>query len=111
MDLTLVAVTAIASVLASSGLWSYVLHRFTKDNAETKLIRGIGYTMLMNQSTSYLRRGKISQSEFVELHRMLYDPYKELGGNGAAERAFELVRKLPNSTETVVEQIEREMDE
>lgn len=110
MEITIVAVTAIASILASSGLWTFLLHRYNKDNSEAKLIRGIAYTTLMNQSTSYIRRGKITRSEFVELHRMLYEPYKNLGGNGAAERAFEIVKQLPDSDESVIEQIEREMD-
>lgn len=111
MEILTIAITAVVTILTSGGLWTYLQYRHNQDNSQTRLIRGIGYTMLINQSTSYIRRGKISRSEFVELHRMLYQPYKELGGNGAAERAFNLVRDLPSTDETVVEQIEREQEE
>lgn len=101
--------TVLASLLASSGLWTYLQYRHSTNSAEVRLIRGIGYTMLMNQCMAYIRRGRISPAEYVELSRMLYDPYVELGGNGAAERAYEMVKKLPISTESVMEEIAKDM--
>ena len=67
----MLAITAVGSIFASSGIWSYMQHRNNKDKAEIRLIRGIGYTTLMNQSTAYIKRGTISYSEYVELTRML----------------------------------------
>lgn len=102
MEILLLGVTAVASIFASGGVWSYLQFRHGKNDSQTRMIRGIAYTTLVNQSARYLRRGKISHSEYVELTRMLYEPYKDLGGNGAADRAFKAVGELPITNEDVI---------
>ena len=65
--------TIISSVLASSGLWAY----------------------LMYLGMQYVDRGYVTQDEYENLRTYLYDPYKKLGGNGSAERVMKEVDKLP----------------
>ena len=43
----------------------------------------------------YIERGYITQEEYDSLYNYLYIPYKELGGNGTAERMVNEVKKLP----------------
>jgi hypothetical protein len=49
----------------------------------------------MELGGEYIERGWISRDEYENLHDYLYKPYKELGGNGSAERVMQEVNKLP----------------
>lgn len=42
----------------------------------------------------YIKRGWITKDEYEDLRDYLYKPYKELGGNGSAERIMLEVDKL-----------------
>lgn len=44
---------------------------------------------------SYIHRGYITKEEYDDLNAYLYDPYKEAGGNGSAEKVMMDVQKLP----------------
>ena len=43
----------------------------------------------------YLKVGWISPSDYDDLYKYLYLPYKKNGGNGSAERLMEQIKELP----------------
>jgi hypothetical protein len=86
---------ALASVLASSGFWAFVLKKDTNRNATTRLLMGLAYDKVTNRGMAYIERGWITRDEFEEYQRYFVEPYKALGGNGVAERIYLEVGKLP----------------
>lgn len=89
------AVTVICSVLASSGFWAWMQSRRDKKDAKTKMILGLGHDRIVSLAMEYIERGWISQDEYEDLNKYLYQPYREMGGNGTAERLMTEVKKLP----------------
>ena len=96
-----VIITIFSSVLASSGLWAFITKRSETKDVKTKMLVGLGHDRIMYLGMSYLERldedGKayITKDEYENLHDYLYSPYKELGGNGSAQRIMNEVEKLP----------------
>lgn len=96
MDNLLTIILAIVtSTLGSSGLWAFLNARAEKKSAKTKMILGLGYDRIVTLCAKYIERGSITQSEYEDLCHYLYEPYKDMGGDGSAERAFNEVKKLP----------------
>lgn len=89
------AITVFVAVMASSGFWTYLQFRRDKKDAKTKMILGLGYDRIVTLCGFYITRGYITQSEYEDLYKYLYKPYKDMGGDGSAEKAFEEVKKLP----------------
>lgn len=87
--------TIIASVLASSGLWTIIQKRMDKKDAKTELLIGIAHDRIIFLGMSYVNRGYITQDEYENLHTYLYEPYLKNGGNGSATRVMKEVEKLP----------------
>lgn len=87
-------VTIVCSVIASSGFWTFIIKRNEKNDASKKMILGLGHDRITCLGMSYINRGEITQSEYENLHKYLYEPYKAMGGNGSAERIMEEVQKL-----------------
>lgn len=87
-------VTVICSVIASSGFWTFVMKRQDKNDASKKMILGLGHNQIMTLGMKYIHQGEITQSEYENLHKYLYKPYKQMGGNGSAERVMKEVDKL-----------------
>ncbi len=88
-------VTIIASVLASSGLWTYITKRTEKKDVKTEMLIGLGHDRIIFLGMSYIERGYISQDEYENLYEYLYKPYEKMGGNGSAKRIMDEVNKLP----------------
>lgn len=88
-------VTVLCAVLASGGFWTYLQKRSEKKDNRTKLLVGIAHDIIVTKGVSYVKRGYISEDEFENLHDYLYVPYKDLGGNGSAERVMKEVDRLP----------------
>lgn len=93
--------TALIAVLGSSGMWAYLDSRKKekvadkgRDDAERKLIIALSRITLINQALYYIRKGSISVEEADAL-TALYEPYKELHGNGNAERLYKQAINLP----------------
>ena len=87
--------TVLASVLAASGFWALITKLMDKKDTKTRMIVGLGHDRILNLGMEYIKRGWITQDEYENLHEYLYKPYKELGGNGSAERIMKEVDKLP----------------
>ncbi len=94
-----IIVTLVVAAFASSGLWSFVMYmvqrRNTKKDAVTRLILGLAYRQIMESCMEYIKRGSITKDEYEDLIKYLFAPYKELGGDGTAERLVGEVQKLP----------------
>jgi hypothetical protein len=96
-----VLITIISSVLASSGLWAYLVKKNETKDVKTKVLIGLGHDRIMYLGMHYLERrdsngnAYITKDEYENLHDYLYIPYKELGGNGSAERIMKEIDKLP----------------
>lgn len=87
--------SVLASALASSGLWAYFQRRDKTRSATARLLMGLGYDKLFDRGEGYIARGWITMDEFQEYEKYLYRPYKELGGNGGADRVMDELKKLP----------------
>lgn len=92
-------ITIILAVFASSGFWLFVQTIYTsrkkKRSAEDRLLMGIGFSKIADLGMRYIERGWVTKDEYNDLDRYLFMPYKEMGGNGTAERIMEQVKKLP----------------
>lgn len=87
------------SVFASAGFWSFVTYACNKKNncksAEAKMLLGLGHDRILYLGSVYLKEQCITKDEYENLYDYLYLPYKELGGNGTAEKMINDVKKLP----------------
>lgn len=91
------ALTVLASVLASGGFWAFIQSRRDKKDAKTLMILGIGYQQIRTIGKEYIDRGWISLDEFNDFIKYLYEPYKAMGGDGSADRIKETLSRLPSS--------------
>ena len=92
-------VSLVVAVIASSGLWTFLSRVYDNrrkqlSNSE-KISLGVAHDRIMYLGNMYLKRGYIEPDEYDNLHDYLYVPYRDMGGNGAAERIMKEVDKLP----------------
>ena len=99
-----IALTVFASVMASSGLWTYIASRHNKKDAKTRMILGLGHDRIVFLCLKYIERGWMTHDEYEDLNKYLYKPYVDMGGNGTAEKLMEMVRKLPIHSPTYPKQ-------
>ena len=90
-----IILTVFSSVLASSGLWAYIVKRAEKKDIKTQMLIGLGHDRIMYLGMCYIERGWITQDEYENLYEYLYKPYELMGGNGSAKRIMKEVEKLP----------------
>jgi hypothetical protein len=94
-------ITIACAILASSGFWAYIQKRHDKNDVKAQMLIGLGHDRIIYLGMHYLSRvdengeAYITQDEYENLKEYLYKPYKELGGNGSAERVMAEVDKLP----------------
>ena len=92
-------ITIIVAVFASSGFWLFIQTVYTsrkkKKSAEDRLLMGIGFGKIADLGMRYIERGWVTRDEYNDLNRYLFEPYREMGGDGTAERIMEQVKKLP----------------
>ena len=94
-------VTVVCAMLGSSGMWAYLQKKSEKKQIEaekkdvrTKMLIGLAHDRIIYLGMKYIERGWVSQSEYENLYKYLYEPYKEMGGNGSAERIMQEIKKL-----------------
>ena len=89
----------VIAVFASSGFWAFlqwfIQSRRKAKSAEERLLMGLAYSKICDLAEKYIERGSISKTEYEDLKKYLYDPYREMGGNGTCERLMSAVDKLP----------------
>lgn len=88
-------ITSIGSVIASSGFWAFIQRKSQTKSTTNKLLLGLAYDKIVTLGMTYVDRGHITRDEYEEFVTYLYQPYKECGGNGTAERVMAEVAKLP----------------
>lgn len=98
---------SITTVLASSGFWAYLQKRDTTKTAVAQLLMGLAYDKIMGLGVAYIERGWISKDEYEAFWNELYVPYKDIGGNGLAERVALEVSHLPIRSHTKYAEIDR----
>lgn len=89
-----VVITVVCSVLASSGLWTFIQKKMEKKDAKSKLLLGLAHDRIIFLGSSYIERGYITKDEYENLHDYLYVPYEEMGGNGTAKKVMAAVDRL-----------------
>lgn len=87
--------TLAVSVLGSAGFWTFMSKRSDKNNAERRMLTGLAHDRIMSLGTVYIERGWVTMDEYENLDHYLYQPYKDLGGNGTAKRIMDKVKELP----------------
>lgn len=92
--LELVAVI-IAAFASSSGMWMYIQKKTVNKDATVKLLMGLAYDRIQHLGMKYLERGYITKDEYEDFHKYFYQPYREFGGNGVAERIMKELDNLP----------------
>jgi len=89
-----IVIAVVTSVLASSGLWTYIQKKADKKDAKSKLLLGLAHDRIMFLGSTYIERGYITKDEYENLHDYLYMPYSEMGGNGTAKKVMQAVDRL-----------------
>lgn len=92
-----VLLTAVASVLASTGFWTFLQARMNKKSLTRKMLLGLAHDRIIDLCMEYIERGTVTHDELENLLDYLYDPYEKMGGNGSAKRLVEIVKNLPVS--------------
>lgn len=87
--------TIMVAVFGSSGLWAFIASRRRKDDATTTMIKGLAYNAILSEARFMMDRGYATLEEYRDVYLYLYEPYKTLGGNGAAERVMQELGRLP----------------
>ena len=90
-----IMVTVFIATLASTGFWSFIQSKSNKKSNTDELILGLAHDRIISLGSEYLKRGWISNYEYQNFIKYLYDPYKEFGGNGLAEKIKNEVEELP----------------
>lgn len=85
----------VSSLVASSGFWLIISKRFANRDISRRLLAGLAHDRITYLSMKYIERGWITHDEFENLVNFLYEPYKDFGGNGSAQRLIKEVEKLP----------------
>ena len=89
------ALTVLAAVLASSGFWAFLQRRGERKDVRAQMLMGLAHDRILFLGRSYVSRGYVTQAEYENLDKYLYQPYRRLGGNGTAERIMKAAPRLP----------------
>lgn len=104
----------IIAVVGSSGLWTFlstiINKRSEKKSVQNRMLLGLAHDRIICLEEKFIERGWISTDEYENLYDYLYIPYKEMGGNGTAERLMILVQKLPSMPPEKVDEKQIKMD-
>ena len=98
-----VIITVIGTMAASSGFWLWVQKRMDKKSLSSKLLMGLAGYRIVALGLEYIQRGWVTKDEFELVHDLLYQPYKELGGNGMAAKVICKLENLPLKEEINIE--------
>lgn len=94
-EISTILISILGGILTSSGLWALILRFVDRRTNQAKMILGLGHDKIISLGKEYIARGWITADEYENLHDYLYIPYKNMGGNGSAERIMKEVENLP----------------
>lgn len=97
-EMVIALIAAAGGVLTSSGIWSFIQKKTQTNTAHTRLLMGLAYDKIITIGMAYIQRGWVSKDEYEEYLKYLVEPYKEMGGNGVADRIASEVGSLPFRT-------------
>lgn len=95
LDLTEIIVALLGILGVSGGFWTWVAKKRDAESATTKLIMGLALDRIVQTGSDFVDKGYVTVDEYGDFRKYLYDPYKELGGNGTADKTMVEVDKLP----------------
>lgn len=95
MNWTEVVVTIAGSVLASSGLWSWILYKIKQKDAGLLMTRGMAHYQIIEEGQKFIERGWITHEEYDDFMKYLGNPYLESGSNGLAKKMIDDISTLP----------------
>lgn len=94
--------TIITVVFASTGFWQYMSMRWerthSKKDVQTKAILALLHDKLYYLCAKHISVGYITVDELDNL-TYLFEPYKDMGGNGTCEHLYGECVKLPKKKE------------
>lgn len=88
-------ITIAVALISSSGVWGLFNLVIQKKSDTTRLLRGVAHHLIVRESHRLLEQGYMSTEDYRNIRKGLYEPYKQLGGNGLAEKLMNDVEKLP----------------
>lgn len=95
MTETIIAI--ILSVIGASGFWSIILYLFQKKDKNKTLTIEALLALLHDRVyitiEQILEKGTITEEEYDNLLH-LYNPYRDLGGNGVCEKMMNEIQKM-----------------
>lgn len=102
-EMIIALIAAIGGAASSSGLWAFLQKKNDRHSTHTRLLMGLAYDKIITIGMAYIQRGWVSKDEYEEYLKYLVEPYKQLGGNGVADRIASEVGGLPFRTVQYVE--------
>jgi len=88
------AVTIFSAILAAVGIVQLSIRFFSKKTSFHKLVMAIVHDRLFYLLPLYLDRGYITKEEMLNI-KLLFDPYKDCGGNGHIDVLMHRNMQLP----------------
>lgn len=104
-------ISAVVGIAGSSGIWTYLQRRSDKNSTMARMVMGLTYDKILSVGMTYIHRGWISKDEYEDYLKYFVEPYKEMGGNGVADRMARDVGTLPFRAMQFVEVIIKEGSE
>ena len=101
-------ISAFGAIGTGSGIWSLINRRAQNTSAFNRLVMGLAYDKIVTIGTAYIQRGYVSADEYEAYLKLLVEPYKEMGGNGVAERVAGEVATLKFRTVAFLEVVNKE---
>lgn len=93
-----ILVAIFCAIFSSVGFWTFVNNVYQnareKKSAERKALLGLLHEKLAERAETYMQRNGITRQEYEDFNKYIYEPYKELGGNGTGQRLKEEIDKL-----------------
>lgn len=93
----------IIAIVGAQGFWTVILYllqrRDRKKDPESRLLLGIAHDRIVYLCGKAIERGSATTGEIDNISQ-IYEPYKELGGNGTGKAMYEKFMKLPLKGET-----------
>lgn len=102
-DMLIALIAAISGVAGSSGLWAFLQKRSVSHTAHSRALMGLLYDKILQRGMAYIDRGYITKDEYEEYVKYLVEPYKDMGGNGVADKIAQQVGSLPFRTMPISE--------
>lgn len=62
---------------------------------QNEMLLGLAHDRIVYVGSTYISEGEITMEKLDDFNTYLYEPYKNLGGNGTGQKIWERVNQLP----------------